>query len=326
MQALGTDEVQDVVAEAALAPSVHNSQPWRFRWDGASLVVLEDLTRSLPVIDPVGRERVISCGAAALNARTALRGRGHGCTVELLADQGEPALVARLVPGVATPPTPDETLLALAIARRHTERGVFDQREVAIDVVARLRTAAEAEGAWLHVVQREQEQLALAVLLSHAEQAQHADPDYQAELQAWRTRELAEQGIPDAAVVRPVGERGSNYTLRDFDAGSPVPPAEPSHEPPVPERPLVVVLWTREDTRMDWVRAGMAMGAVLLRATAEGLVASPMTQVVEVERFRQRLRAELGLVGQPQVVLRLGYGQGSATTHRRPVDQVLEQA
>jgi nitroreductase len=315
-----------VVAQATLAPSVHNSQPWRFRWEGDALAVLEDSTRAVPVIDPVGRERVISCGAAALNARVSLRGRGRTCAVDLLPDPAEPALVARLVPGAAVPPTADETLLAEAIARRHTERGVFDQREVAPDVVARLRTAAEAEGAWLHLVQHEQEQIALAVLLSHAEQAQDADPDYQAELQAWRTRELAEQGIPDAAVVRPDGERGSNYTLRDFDAGSAVQPVEPSHEPPIPEHPLVVVLWTREDGREDWVRAGMAMGAVLLRATADGLVASPMTQVVEVERFRQRLRRELGLVGEPQVVLRLGYGQGSATTRRRPVDQVLEGA
>ena len=43
-----------VVELAALAPSVHNTQPWSFTWDGASLGVREDPTRALPVLDPSG--------------------------------------------------------------------------------------------------------------------------------------------------------------------------------------------------------------------------------------------------------------------------------
>ena len=53
-QPLSTEELHEVVALAALAPSVHNTQPWRFRWDGTALSVLEDPTRGLPVLDPNG--------------------------------------------------------------------------------------------------------------------------------------------------------------------------------------------------------------------------------------------------------------------------------
>ena len=85
-----------------------------------------------------------------------------------------------------------------------------------------------------------------------------------------------------------------------------------------------MVLGTDGDAREDWIRAGMALGRVLLQATVDDLAASPMTQVVEVETFRARLRKELGLVGMPQVVLRVGYGHGRMTTRRRSVDDVLD--
>jgi hypothetical protein len=66
------EEVRTVVELAGLAPSVHNSQPWRFAWDGRALELREDRTRALPVLDPSGRERVLSCGAALLGAQLAL--------------------------------------------------------------------------------------------------------------------------------------------------------------------------------------------------------------------------------------------------------------
>jgi hypothetical protein len=322
---LTDEEVREVVELAALAPSVHNTQPWRFTWDGRSLELYDDASRALPVLDPNGRERVLSCGAAVENAVLALRGLGRHCDVELLPAADRPDLLARLTPGSAEETTPDEHALVEAIPRRYTDRGRFLPTPVAADVLDRLRAAAEGAGAWLRAVERPDEQIALAVLLSHADEVEAANPAYREEMQRWRTHEREAEGIPDAALpAEGVAARGSDYRLRDFDAGRPdaaAPP--PSDEPPVPEHPVVVVLGTVDDERLDWLRAGMALGRVLLQATVDDLAASPMTQVVEVERLRLRLRQELDLVGMPQVVLRLGYGQGRMTTRRRPVDEIL---
>jgi hypothetical protein len=171
-------------------------------------------------------------------------------------------------------------------------------------------------------VERVDERVALAVLLEHADEIEASDPAYVEELRRWRTHDRTDEGIPDAAVPpEGVADRGSDFRLRDFDPGR-------LHErqgdgPPEAEHPLVVIIGTADDERVDWIRAGMAMGRVLLQATADDLAASPMTQVVEVERLRARLRQELDLVGMPQVELRLGYGQGQMTTRRRPVQDVL---
>ena len=323
-QALEPDEVREVVEAATLAPSVHNTQPWRFSWDGAALSVHEDPGRGLPVLDPLGRERVISCGAAVLHARLLIGYLGRACEVDLLPEPSHPQLMARIEVGGPIEPDAASDALALAIPRRYTDRGVFLDEPVPVEVVERLRVAAERERAWVHPVERQEDRVALAVLLSHALQIEEADPAYAAELQHWRTSERAEQGIPDAALGdEPVTARASEYALRDFDAGTDH-GDRGSGEPPPAEHPLAVVLGTHDDERRDWLVAGMAMARLLLQATVDGLAASPMTQVVEVERLRLRLRRELGLVGMPQVVLRLGYGRGAMTTRRRPVDQVLE--
>ena len=321
--ALTDEQVREVVGFAALAPSVHNTQPWRFVWDGRSLEVYDDPARSLPVLDPTGRERVMSCGAAVENAVLGMRGLGRHCDVELLPDPDRPELLARLSPGSEEPATVDEHALVEAIPRRYTDRGRFLAKEVAGDVIDRLRAAAEGAGAWLRAVEREDEQIALSVLLSHADEVEAADPAYREEMQRWRTHDREREGIPDAAVpAEGVAARGSDYRLRDFDAGRDDARA-PSDEPPVPEHPVVVVIGTLDDERRDWLQAGRALARVLLQATVDDLAASPMTQVVEVERLRARLRQELDLVGMPQVVLRLGYGQGRMTTRRRPVEDIL---
>jgi hypothetical protein len=96
----------------------------------------------------------------------------------------------------------------------------------------------------------------------------------------------------------------------------------------VAEHPLLLVLSTDGDSPQDWARAGAALSRVLLTATAAGLAVNPQTQVLEVSGARWRLVQELGLVGSPQMLLRVGYptGPGSPATGRRPVSEVLVAA
>jgi hypothetical protein len=307
---------------------VHNTQPWRFGWDGHVLTVHEDPDRSLPVLDPDGRERALSCGAAVQHAALAIREIGHDCTVDLASSADQPWVVAHLSAGSTVVAEPSERALAAAIPRRYTDRGIFTPAEVPADAVERMRLAAEHHGAWLRPVVQADERVAMAVLLAHANAVEQSDPAYLAELARWRTHEREQEGVPDAALLDgPVGLRGSDFALRDFEAATttqttPAPSGPP--EPPTAEHPLVVVIGTEDDDRAAWIRAGMALGRVLLQATVDDLATSPMTQVVEVEPFRVRLRKELGLLGMPQVVLRVGYGHGRMTTRRRPVDDILD--
>ncbi|HEU0025359.1 MAG TPA: hypothetical protein VFQ12_12040, partial [Thermoleophilaceae bacterium] len=108
------DQLEFALRYAILAPSGHNTQPWRFRIRGDTVEVHADRMRALAIVDPAGRELVISCGAALFLLRLALRRFHHAPEVALLPEPGEPTLLARVALGQPVEPTRDEAALAEA--------------------------------------------------------------------------------------------------------------------------------------------------------------------------------------------------------------------
>ncbi len=329
-------ELRAVVASAVRAPSVHNTQPWRFVGRVGdddrveAIEVLADPARMLEVIDPSGREMHLSCGAVVEFARIATRARGEACEVVLFPEQGRSDLLARIELRDKKPALPEEQRLYRAVEARYTERGRFDERPVPEDLREAMRDGATLFGAWVQFLDRPGDQVTTAVLLAHADEIEVMNPLYQRELAAWVHEEPRAggdhpDGIPASALPDgPVRERGSSFRLRDFtpkESQSERPPH--GEEPPVAEHPLVMILGTPEDDPRAWLLAGQALARILLTAAAEGLAASPMTQVLEVASTRAQLAGRLGLVGYPQIVLRMGYAHGWPTTQRRPVEEVL---
>lgn len=318
------EQVRHVVTAATLAPSVHNTQPWRFVTHDDGLDLYADDSRRLAVLDPTGRQVRLSCGAALVHCRIAARGLGLAVDVELQPDPRVPDLLARLRlrPGPAA--SEAEVDLATAMLHRHTYRGVFEDRPVPDALVDQLRALAEAEGAMLRPVTSAGDLVELEVLLARADATEQRNADYRAELGAWVGRASASSdGVPEQALPAAGTTRGSSVTLRDFRVGDP--PAAPggTADPPVAERPLVVLLSTIGDDVQAWLHAGQAMGAVLLHAASAGVLAQPLGQVTDLPGTRARLGVALGLVGVPQLVLRMGYADQHATTPRRSVEDVV---
>ena len=123
------DLIAALVARAARAPSVHNTQPWRFLASRGWLELRADHERNLPTTDPAGREMLISCGGA-VRLRLAIREIGYLPSVRLLPDPARPSLLARIRLGAAMPVTAAERRLLMAMARRHTHRGAFSTEPI----------------------------------------------------------------------------------------------------------------------------------------------------------------------------------------------------
>jgi nitroreductase len=303
---------------AIAAPSVHNSQPWRFRLGPHHVDVFVDPNRRLAAIDPMGREAMISVGAAVLNLRVAILAAGRIPLTQLLPRLDEPDFVARITLGA--PHQPDATVLALAsaIGMRRTNRRPFRDIDVRDEVLDQLTTAARVEAATLTVADPVGREVIFDVVRS-AQDAQANDPRYVDELGNWTALDpMFGEGVP-AQSFGPTHEWG-DVPIRDF--GLAHPDVRRRHAW-FESAPTVVMLSTEADTPVQWLRAGQAMERVLLTATVRGVANTPMTAPTELPELRALLN-ESGDRRAAQVILRLGYGDPCAPTPRRPLADVLE--
>jgi nitroreductase len=340
---LSVAAARGVVERATGAPSIHNSQPWRFVFRGGRLELYADRARRLTVVDPDARQLHISCGAVLHAATLLLRTEIGAVTLRLLPDPSRADLLAwidtgpveaprhRAPPIQLGPAAAGDAALLAALPRRHTQRGRFEPHRLPQPLLASLAHAAAAEGCRLRFVTRPGERRGVAHLVALADRLQEQDPFFQKELWAWsRFDDTTGDGIPRTAVRgrRLVGP--ATFLQRDFDVDGTAALTNPGRAKPLvagePEDPDVAVLYSRDDTAAEWLRTGMALHCVLLVATAAGVSASLLNQPVELPGLRIQLRHELRINGHPQALLRLGYAEPAPPTPRRPVDDVFQIA
>jgi len=181
--------------------------------------------------------------------------------------------------------------------------------------------AARAEGAELFPIRRPEHRAATARLSQLADRIENGQPAYRAELRRWTTDDPGRaDGVPAAAVPHVDGTAQDDVPIRDFDArgtgGLPGATRSSSEQ-------CLLLLGTNADNPAAWVRAGEALERVWLEIAHRGFTASPFTQVIEIPRTREMLRAELGISMNPHVLLRVGRAAATSPTRRRRLVDVL---
>jgi hypothetical protein len=317
---------EGLASVGALAPSLHNAQPWAFRVGPDHVDVLLDRSRLLPVADPTTRQAHLGLGAAVFLLRLKLSTLDCGIRVEPWPETGEPDLVARLTVSGRHAATETDRRLLAAVPARRTVRTPFTPEDVPVRLRVAWRECAEWEGSGLRWVESPGERIGVAALVTAAERLQQRDPAYLAELDRWTAATTIAEGagVPPAAFgVTGTAGHSAEFPLRDFAGGQRT--DRPRHVGPVEEHPVVAVLETAGDRPADWLQGGQALMRILLAAAADGYAASYLNQPLELPALRQQLRDELRLAGWPQLVLRLGRPMGVLPPQaaRRPVADVL---
>lgn len=320
---LTRDVVPWLVATASRAPSVHNTQPWQFRFVDGAVELRADPSRQLLVADGTARELVISCGAALRTLELGMRRLGLQPRTCLLPDDADPALLARVkgLPGTAL--GTEESQLFDAIARRRTHRGAFSAVPPTAALLGELADAARHDGAELTVVADETVTAALIALAWDADAEQRADAAWREEMQQWAPPPEVERrdGVPaEAYPATPVARTPDRLPDRDFSLERGWGTGATGRGTGV-----LTVLSTDADRPRDWLRAGAALQHVLLRAAADRVFARFATQPLELPERRGAVRAALGSRAFPQMVFQLGRAGRSARTPRRPVSDVLSE-
>ena len=314
------DLIRSAVALASRAPSLHNTQPWRWLIDGERLQLHLDRSRIVRNTDTAGREAVIGCGAMLHHLRTALAAAGWATEVQRFPDPDDIAHLATIELSAAAAVTEAQRRRADAILRRHTDRLPLLAPPNWPAVEALLRAAIPADTRVDVLPEQLRPELTAASALTDV--MQRFNSGYQAELDWWTSPFEYVEGIPRSALTS-VDESDRVEVYRSFPIEG-----RGARRPGIdPDQARVLILSTAQDGYRDALASGEALSALLLECTAAGLATCPVTHVTELPGARAVVGELVGGTGVPQVLIRVGRApeidNAPTPTPRRDVDDIL---
>ena len=315
--------ITTAVELACRAPSLHNSQPWRWVATTTSVDLFVDPDRTVTSTDRSGREAIISCGASLHHFRVAMAAIGWDVKVGQFPNPHNLDHLASIDFASVDHVTQARRDRARAIVRRRTNRLPFRAPKHWASFEPVLRSSFESELVTLDVLAKDARwRLAEASRLTEA--LRRYDDQYQHELDWWTAPLRASEGIPQSALVSE-----SDGGRVDVNRRFPTDPSDERSSAGTYDQAKILVLGTPRDTRADALNSGEALSAILLECTMAGLATCPVTHVTELEASRNIIR-ELtrGRAAVPQVLVRVGIEPEdefvSEPTPRRPLSDVLE--
>jgi nitroreductase len=293
------EALRRAVSAARQAPSAHNAQPWRWRLSGDVLDLFVEPRRMAGAAEPDERLAVIGCGAALQHARLVLAASGWRVTVTRQPDDADPDHVARLHIDAAARISQRAVRAARQIRLRHTDQRPVTGEPLRSPDLAALTAAVESEGSHLHVLGPDQI-LRLVLASAPADDLDPVEAQWHDELARWSGRGRTVGTGEDVPIPRQLGTRDRPVTF--------------------------AALFGLGDDRPNWLRAGESLSAAWLAATEMQISLLPLSAPIERPAAREALRAAVGHLCRPLLVIRLGRHTGvpaAPSTPRLPLDQIL---
>lgn len=307
-------------AAASFAPSILNTQPWRWRVARDRLELFAEPRRQLGVTDPDGRLLILSCGTVLHHACVALAAQGWTARVIRTPSMSKSGPLAVFHGFEQVGITPAVRQQEQAMRTRHTDRRPVSDQPIAAPVIRAI--TATARGAVRLQVLTAEQVLDLAAAASRAGAVQARDPLAREELDYWTSRPmtdgigLPQQVLPDRPAQTTVPSRGFGH------AGTL--PIGAGHD----RAATYVLLYGDGDDPAQWLQAGETLSAIWLAATALEVSVLPLSDVVAVPGTREALRRMLKPFDHPYLALRLGIADPAPgappRTPRLPTAQIVE--
>ncbi len=315
-------ELLEAVRYATMAPSTHNTQPWRFEIGQSSILVLPDYSRRLSMLDPLDRELWISLGCAVENLVLALEHLGYRPTVDLSHLDED-----RIVVAFGAKKTPRRSELFEEIPRRGTNRGKYNSLPIPATELDDLRALALEPGVRLRLVTEAKDRSRVLKLVMQADAEQMARPGFREELSHWirfndEEARRKRDGLGSEAIGLPHGPRWlGSFVLKNAPLAAT--PRTRKDRVLVTSSPAVLLIESEEQTRAAWVATGRSFERVALHLSRRKIQLAHLNQAVEMPGVREKIVKAMQAEGHPQLLLRLGYAPEAPRSVRRDVEEVV---
>jgi hypothetical protein len=341
--------VSGVITAAAIrAPSAGNAQPWHIDM-GHDTITIRLAPGHTSALDIGFRGSAVALGAAVFNAKVAAAGQQMLGPVSLLEDVGGVPLQAtlRLRPGT----DPELTELYQPMLARETNRQLGKSHPISADTIELMSTAAEREGARLHLLTGRDDIARAATIVAATDRARYLTPRLHSEMISelrWPSDPHLDTGID----VRSLELDSENLALLDilrrpdvmahlaqWKAGTVLGEVTRRH---LLASSAVAVISVPGGTLTDYARGGSTVEAVWITAQQHGFAVQPTSPLFlyaqdidelselsasfaeELEVLQKEFRQVLGIPAGafPALVLRFAVGGPASVRSRRSFDRI----
>lgn len=174
------EKIFEIIRAAILAPSGHNTQPWKFTYNTNEIHILPDFSRRLPLVDPDDRELFISIGCALENMLIACSRFSFDAQTDYFFDDSQCYIRVTLRKSDILP-----NKLYDYIAARQSTRSDYDGKAIPSDDLQMLNSVLKDPGVSLHLLSSRQDMEPVIRISSEGCRQKYSDKTFIQELETW---------------------------------------------------------------------------------------------------------------------------------------------
>ena len=306
-----------------MAPSGHNTQPWKFRPGTDRVDILPDFSRRTPVVDPDDHHLFVSLGCAAENLVIAANARGRPATLSVRKDEGE-GIAIRISLGRGASTDAD---LCDAIPARQSTRSEYDGQPLSETELRQLEKAAAMPGVDVaFITERPRLEQALQ-FIQQGNSSQMSNPAFVRELKEWiRYNPTAALKCGDGLLGKCSGRPGAPDWLGPviFDLAFKEKTENRKYARQLMSSAGLAVFVAEKEDPAGWIEVGRSFERFALQATLLGIRHAHLNMPIEVPEVRPAFADWLGIPGRrPDLVIRFGKAAPMPMSIRRHLDAVI---
>ena len=306
------DKIRHILGYGVLAPSVHNSQPWKIKINASKVLITVDHTRKLAVADPEGRGMFIAIGAFVENIVQAAPLVGMKAYVSYEEDYV-------VVKFADSQQRTHHTELAKAIVHRHSNKYPYDGLSDSSATYKQLVTLCKGLPG-VKLITAKEDLLAFEDIHLEAAQVVASNELFVRELLAWLR--LNQTRRHDGMPGHIMGQSSLKTLLMRVSLGMQPGLFKKSLDKErllLRHTPYVGIFCIKNETAKDFIKIGRLIELFWLKLTTLGLVGHPLTAAVANSHTRHELIKKFDLSDSPVFIMRVGAPTHKATnTPRRP--------